>query len=124
MGISINASKIHAEKLHESSRSPILSEVFQTPIGKFGKQVEETPITRLFLICVLHQIFVRRQYRCSLINLMSRSKRAAREGEMILSVNGSPLGEFSTVIKIPKENNSIVPPTPGERLHPCKLFLV
>ena len=119
----LNASKIPTEKLQESSGSPIISGVLQTPAGKLGKQVDETPITRL-LLYVYHHIFERRQYRCSLINLMSRSKRAAREGEMILSVNGSPLGEFSTVIKIPKENNSIVPPTPGERLHPCKLFLV
>jgi len=83
----LNASKIPTEKLQESSGSPIISGVLQTPAGKLGKQVDETPITR--------------------------SKRAAREGEMILSVNGSPLGEFSTVIKIPKENNSIVPPTPA-----------
>ena len=46
--------------------------------------------------------------------MLCRSLRAAREGEMILSVNGSPLGEFSTVVKMPKENNSIIPLTPGK----------
>ena len=63
------------------------SKVFQTPCGKAGdKFVCETPITR--------------------------TMRAAREGEMILSANGSPLGEFSTVVKAPKANNSIIPETP------------
>lgn len=38
--------------------------------------------------------------------------RNPREGEQILSNNGSPLGVFSTVVK-PKSNNSIVPATPG-----------
>ena len=124
MGLAVfNTNEISAARRCESSGLPQQSGVFQTPIGKFGKYADETPITRL-LLYVYHHIFERRQYRFSLINLMSRSKRAAREGEMILSVNGSPLGEFSTVIKIPKENNSIVPPTPGERLHSCKLFLV
>ena len=40
--------------------------------------------------------------------------RNPREGEQILSKNGSPLGEFNTVVKAPKTGNSIVPPpTPG-----------
>jgi hypothetical protein len=40
--------------------------------------------------------------------------RHPREGEQILSKNGSPLGEFNTVVKAPKAGNSIVPPpTPG-----------
>ena len=40
--------------------------------------------------------------------------RNPREGEQILSKNGSPLGEFNTVVKAPKTNNSIIPPpTPG-----------
>jgi hypothetical protein len=40
--------------------------------------------------------------------------RNPKEGEQILSKNGSPLGEFNTVVKAVKTNNSIVPPpTPG-----------
>lgn len=43
-----------------------------------------------------------------------RSKsRPPVEGEEILSANGSPLGEFQTVVKAPKNGPSIVPPTPG-----------
>lgn len=47
----------------------------------------------------------------------SRSTRSAmrnpKEGEQILSQNGSPLGEFNTVVKAPKDgNNSIIPPPP------------
>lgn len=62
------------------------SKVFQTPVS--GKNyVMETPNTR--------------------------KMRSAREGEVILSSNGSPLGEFSTVVKAPKSGASIVPPTPG-----------
>jgi hypothetical protein len=40
--------------------------------------------------------------------------RHPREGEQILSKNGSPLGEFSTVVKAAKSNPSLAPPpTPG-----------
>eukprot|EP00603_Paraphysomonas_imperforata_P003777 CAMPEP_0114422824 /NCGR_PEP_ID=MMETSP0103-20121206/5816_1 /TAXON_ID=37642 ORGANISM="Paraphysomonas imperforata, Strain PA2" /NCGR_SAMPLE_ID=MMETSP0103 /ASSEMBLY_ACC=CAM_ASM_000201 /LENGTH=231 /DNA_ID=CAMNT_0001591435 /DNA_START=53 /DNA_END=748 /DNA_ORIENTATION=+ len=40
--------------------------------------------------------------------------RHPKEGEQILSKNGSPLGEFNTVVKAPKAGNSIIPPpTPG-----------
>ena len=40
--------------------------------------------------------------------------RNPREGEVILSKNGSPLGHFSTVVKAAKEGeNSILPQTPG-----------
>jgi hypothetical protein len=40
--------------------------------------------------------------------------RPPREGEIILSANGSPLGEFLTVKKAPRPDNStIIPPTPG-----------
>ena len=39
--------------------------------------------------------------------------RNPREGEKILSVNGSPLGDFKTVIKAPKQVGSIIPATPG-----------
>lgn len=63
------------------------SKVFQTPVS--GKNfVCETPVT-------------------------TRAARAAREGEMMLSSNGSPLGEFSTVVKAPRENSTIIPATPG-----------
>ena len=39
--------------------------------------------------------------------------RLPREGEAIVSANGSPLGEFSSAVKVSKEDNSIVPPTPA-----------
>lgn len=41
--------------------------------------------------------------------------RNPKEGEVILSENGSPLGEFQTVKKVPKGDMSsiCVPPTPG-----------
>jgi hypothetical protein len=39
--------------------------------------------------------------------------RIPREGEVIQSANGSPLGEFLTAVKAPKEGCSIVPATPG-----------
>lgn len=44
----------------------------------------------------------------------STAIRNPREGEVILSANGSPLGEFQTVVKAPRaNNNNIIPPTPG-----------
>ena len=39
--------------------------------------------------------------------------RLPREGEAIVSANGSPLGEFSSAVKVSKEDNSIIPPTPA-----------
>ena len=39
--------------------------------------------------------------------------RAPKEGEKILSENGSPLGEFATAVKAPRPADSIVPQTPG-----------
>eukprot|EP01040_Poterioochromonas_malhamensis_P001124 gene1124-1193_t len=39
--------------------------------------------------------------------------RLPREGEQIVSANGSPLGEFSTVKKPMKDGNGIIPQTPG-----------
>jgi hypothetical protein len=70
----------------KASRSQ--SKVFQTPVS--GKNfVMETPRS-------------------------SRKLRSAKEGEVILSANGSPLGEFSTVVKAPKQGgSSIIPATPG-----------
>lgn len=38
--------------------------------------------------------------------------RNPREGEVILSMNGSPLGSFSTVKKVRPTGHDIVPPTP------------
>ena len=38
--------------------------------------------------------------------------RNPKEGEKIVSINGSPLGDFRTVAKAPK-SSTIVPPTPG-----------
>jgi Cell division cycle-associated protein 8/Nbl1 / Borealin N terminal len=40
------------------------------------------------------------------------SSRNPKEGEVILSTNGSPLGVFNTAVK-PKSGVSIIPPTPG-----------
>ena len=42
----------------------------------------------------------------------STQLRQPREGEYIVSANGSPLGEFNTVVK-PKGGISIIPQTPG-----------
>lgn len=40
--------------------------------------------------------------------------RNPREGESIMSANGSPLGEFSTVVKAPRDGaNALLPPTPA-----------
>jgi hypothetical protein len=39
--------------------------------------------------------------------------RNPRQGETILSKNGSPLGTFQTAVKAPRANNSVIPPTPG-----------
>jgi hypothetical protein len=76
--------KVAPSTASKSARSQ--SKVFQTPVS--GKNyVMETPSTRKL--------------------------RNAREGEVILSCNGSPLGEFSTVVKAPKSAASIVPATPG-----------
>lgn len=45
---------------------------------------------------------------------LSTPARNPREGEIILSRNGSPLGQFSTAVKAPKPSSSLtVPPTPG-----------
>ena len=61
--------------------------VFQTPMNKEGSNsiIPETPSTQL---------------------------RQPRDGEYIVSANGSPLGEFNTVVK-PKGGFSIIPQTPG-----------
>jgi len=40
------------------------------------------------------------------------SSRNPKEGEVILSTNGSPLGVFNTAVKL-KQGSSIIPPTPG-----------
>ncbi len=49
-----------------------------------------------------------------LLPMQTPSMRNPKEGETILSVNGSPLGQFTTVKKAPKPiNSTIVPPTPG-----------
>lgn len=44
---------------------------------------------------------------------VSTVMRNPKEGEKILSENGSPLGDFKTLIKAPKTGAGIVPPTPG-----------
>ncbi len=60
--------------------------VFETPRGKGIAKVMETPSTR----------------------------RNPREGEVILSANGSPLGEFQTVKKATRNGTkALVPPTPS-----------
>jgi hypothetical protein len=45
-------------------------------------------------------------------SMVAHTPRHPREGEVILSKNGSPLGEFSTAVK-PAKQTSVVPPTPG-----------
>lgn len=46
--------------------------------------------------------------------MQTPSQRNPREGEVILSANGSPLGEFMTVKKAPRNGaNVVIPPTPG-----------
>lgn len=40
--------------------------------------------------------------------------RMPKEGETILSANGSPLGEFQTVVKPKKAGAAFIPPTPGQ----------
>jgi hypothetical protein len=47
-------------------------------------------------------------------NNLTTPARPPREGEFIVSRDGSPLGQFSTAVKAPRAgNNSIIPPTPG-----------
>jgi len=71
----------------KSSRSSARLGVCQTPMqSKDGSSfIPETPSTQL---------------------------RQPRDGEYIVSANGSPLGEFNTVVK-PKGGISIIPQTPG-----------
>jgi hypothetical protein len=47
--------------------------------------------------------------------ILNTAARLPKEGEVILSANGSPLGEFSTVKKPLRKDNDkgIIPPTPG-----------
>ena len=48
------------------------------------------------------------------VSVLATPSRNPREGEVILSRNGSPLGHFSTVVKASREGeNSILPQTPG-----------
>lgn len=45
---------------------------------------------------------------------MTTPSRNPREGEVILSKNGSPLGNFTTVVKAPREEDKcLLPQTPG-----------
>jgi hypothetical protein len=45
---------------------------------------------------------------------MTTPSRNPREGEVILSKNGSPLGHFSTVVKAPRDDDKgLLPQTPG-----------
>ena len=67
-----------------SRREKIASE-FQTPSGK-NRHVSQTPST------------------------MARQPKA---GEMILSENGSPLGEFTATVVKEKSNRTLIPSTPG-----------
>lgn len=48
-------------------------------------------------------------------NSASLQLRHPREGEKIQSANGSPLGDFQTVVKAPRQGGlkNIIPPTPG-----------
>lgn len=51
----------------------------------------------------------------SVLQTPMTAMRNPREGEVILSVNGSPLGEFTTVKKAPRaaDKGFMIPPTPG-----------
>jgi len=51
----------------------------------------------------------------SVLQTPGSAMRNPREGEVILSMNGSPLGEFSTMKKAPRaaDKGLIIPPTPG-----------
>ena len=51
----------------------------------------------------------------SRLQIQSIPMRNPREGEKIISANGSPLGDFKTVVKAPRQGGqtSIVPSTPG-----------
>jgi Nbl1 / Borealin N terminal/Cell division cycle-associated protein 8 len=46
-------------------------------------------------------------------NSISTVMRNPREGEKILSSNGSPLGDFRTVVKASKPGGGVIPATPG-----------
>ncbi len=76
-----------------SQKAPIVSKPiakqsnykeFETPKGKVNPRMMETP-----------------------------SRRNPKEGEVILSANGSPLGEFQTVKKAPRNGKALVPATPS-----------
>lgn len=45
--------------------------------------------------------------------ILPTAMRNPKDGEKMMSMNGSPLGEFQTVVKASKQNNLLVPPTPG-----------
>jgi len=50
----------------------------------------------------------------SIIPETPSNARMPKEGETILSANGSPLGEFQTVVKPKKTGAAFIPPTPGQ----------
>jgi hypothetical protein len=81
-----NRNNVHSTGTKNKSNAP--SGIFETPSQKQSNNslfVPETP-----------------------------SSRQPKEGEIILSSNGSPLGEFQTVIKQPRVGGGLAPPpTPG-----------
>lgn len=83
-----NKSSIRSSGSISSRKSSSSSDtVFQTPSGsKSGSHVHQTPSTSL--------------------------KRQPKEGEILLSANGSPLGEYDSTCIKPKGPGSRVPPTP------------
>lgn len=82
--LTVSKSKPVNAQLFESAVKPKMQQsVFETPMINRSQLIPQTPGTR-----------------------------NPREGEVIVSTNGSPLGQFSTVVK-PKNTNSIVPATPG-----------
>lgn len=60
-----------------------------------------------------HKVFQTPSHHKQHSNVPSTSLRQPKEGEFILSANGSPLGEFTTVKKAPKNTKNLIPPTPG-----------
>ncbi|KAJ1430925.1 hypothetical protein B484DRAFT_448657 [Ochromonadaceae sp. CCMP2298] len=67
------------------------------------------------------RVFETPSHKAGFSKFASATPRNPREGEVLLSQNGSPLGEFTTVKKAPREggalcDNNMPPPTPAVQL--------
>eukprot|EP01038_Epipyxis_sp_PR26KG_P004665 gene4665-6553_t len=88
--VAINGNTIKNNDFHKNT-----SRLLQTPSQKFGNNSNQISLQT---------------------PAASTQVRFPKEGEVILSANGSPLGQFNTVKKIPKgdlNGKNIIPPTPG-----------